>query len=255
MDSSRDSAESPIALMFRMYVASVFAFSASRCDPITWYAQLQAVNARVCADACRGQLRPPTDGHVGEFATELDEMRCTLAGHKPLTLLHRFFPEARLLAEDCRAGVLTPNHESLRGIPRLVTSSTDGPSQARDRAALHDVSGPTLIYVRGKQNRAFAAVEPLRAIGAWCQDNEGEASATGFRLTAMQGHLCLGALLGYPERDLKAMHMMLCDSQGERSRGRVASRPATAKPLPCDYARDAGHVRRYLDAWGIRLEE
>ena len=70
MDSSRDSAESPIALMFRMYVASVFAFSASRCDPITWYAQLRAVNARVCADACRGQLRPPTDGHVGEFATE-----------------------------------------------------------------------------------------------------------------------------------------------------------------------------------------
>lgn len=254
MDTSRDSAESPIALMFRMYVASVFAFSAARCDTITWYAQLQAVNARVCANACRGQLRPPTDGPV-EFATELDEMRCTLAGHKPLTLLHRFFPEARLLAEDCRAGVLTPNHESLRGISRLVTPSTAPPSQARDRAALHDVSGPTLIYVRGRQNQAFAAVEPLRAIGACCQDNEGEASATGFRLTAMQGHLCLGALLGYPERDLKAMHMMLCDSQEERSRGRVASRQAPAKPLPCDYAQDASHVRRYLDAWDIRLEE
>ena len=225
--SSRDSAESPIARMFRTYVASVFAFSAWRCDPITLYAQLQAVNARVCANACRGQLRPQTDGPVGEFATELDEMPCPLAGHKPLTLLHRFFPEARSLAEDCRAGVLTPNHDS----------------------------GPTLIYVRGKQNQAFAAIEPLRAIGACCQDDEGEVSATGFRLTAMQGHLCLGALLGYPERDLKAMHMMLCDSQGERSRGRVASRPAAAKPLPCDYAQDAGHVRRYLDAWGIRLEE
>lgn len=50
-------------------------------------------------------------------------------GHKPLTLLHRFFPEARNLAALCRAGVHT--------------------SEAR-------YGGPTLVFLRGEKHRARA---------------------------------------------------------------------------------------------------
>jgi len=85
----------------------------------------------VCSKACRGQVRPAGEsagmqvcdcvrGAVmttyiesremsrlapDEALSELDEMSCTLAGRKPLTLLHRFFPEAQSLAQLCRAGM------------------------------------------------------------------------------------------------------------------------------------------------------
>jgi hypothetical protein len=73
----------------------------------------------------------------GAQLTELPELQCThdtcafahTAGQKPLTLLHRFFPEARNLAALCRAGVHT--------------------SGARQ-------GGPTLIFLRGEKHRARA---------------------------------------------------------------------------------------------------
>eukprot|EP00277_Geminigera_cryophila_P047178 CAMPEP_0173070614 /NCGR_PEP_ID=MMETSP1102-20130122/8726_1 /TAXON_ID=49646 /ORGANISM="Geminigera sp., Strain Caron Lab Isolate" /LENGTH=108 /DNA_ID=CAMNT_0013938925 /DNA_START=189 /DNA_END=515 /DNA_ORIENTATION=+ len=40
---------------------------------------LQQVDVAMCARACRGQMRQD-DGHADGMVSELDEMRCTLAG-------------------------------------------------------------------------------------------------------------------------------------------------------------------------------
>jgi hypothetical protein len=95
---------------------------------------------------------------------ELDEMRCALSGRKPLVLLHQCFSEARSLAMLCRAGVLQQQ------------AACDQPGQQ-----IHEGwgSGPTLVFVEGKENRARAriAADALLATGAWHHASRGRVGA------------------------------------------------------------------------------
>ena len=86
-----------------------------------------------CSRACRGQVRPAGEA-AEQAASELEEMNCTLAGRKPITLLHRFFPEAQSLAHLCRAGILQQAGERVPPVR----------------------SGPTLIFVEDPHSRARA---------------------------------------------------------------------------------------------------
>jgi len=108
----------------RCTLAGVCLLQVSLFAPIAWtrvFGKSETVESRGC----------------GAQLPELPELQCThdtcafaqTAGHKPLTLLHRFFPEARNLAALCRAGVHT--------------------SGARQ-------GGPTLVFLRGEKHRARA---------------------------------------------------------------------------------------------------
>ena len=50
------------------------------------------------------------------------------------------------------------------------------------------------------------------------------------------GHVCLGLLLGYPERDVRAMHEALCCQQDTNEAG----------PQHCDYASDLSAALHYI---------
>ena len=72
---------------------------------------LAGFDAQICARTCRGSIRTDEGGWEGEGmtleVTEMDELRCTLLGRKPLVLLHRLSPEAESLIRVCRS---VPKH-------------------------------------------------------------------------------------------------------------------------------------------------
>ena len=91
---------------------------------------------QTCSRACRGQVRPAGEAPE-EAVSELEEMSCTLAGQKPITLLHCFFPEAQSLAHLCNAGILQQaggHAPPVRSGPTLIFVH-DPPSRARALAA------------------------------------------------------------------------------------------------------------------------
>jgi hypothetical protein len=91
---------------------------------------------RKCERACRGSIR----GQIGTReeerqrgggeVTEMDELRCTLLGRKPLVLLHRLSPEAQTLISACRhvPQPLSPSHNFPRGVdPSCIIDAVETP--------------------------------------------------------------------------------------------------------------------------------
>mmetsp|Transcript_63655 Transcript_63655/g.132520 ORF Transcript_63655/g.132520 Transcript_63655/m.132520 type:complete len:200 (+) Transcript_63655:19-618(+) len=137
--------------------------------------RLLALTKLQCPQTLRGQIQPEDGAPTSQVARELDELKCTLVGAKPLALLHRYTGEEKALGDLCRVAVYKPPNDS----------------------------GPTLLFLRQHEHLAKAAVPALEAIGAWtrggCSREED--------LSESQGHLLLGLLLGYPLCDVQAQHL------------------------------------------------
>ncbi|KAK3240466.1 hypothetical protein CYMTET_49695 [Cymbomonas tetramitiformis] len=152
----------------------------------------------------RGQIGP--DGELRQvLLTETEEVYCVLKEEKPLALVHRVSSEVQQLTDVCAQ--LRKMQDPLGG------------------------GKATFLFLDGQQHNARVAGQAMRIIGGWAQENPNDES----EISADQAHLALGALLGYPEEDLRGMYSTTHPSGDEvmaDSQSRGASSRRSKKLVP-----------------------